>query len=64
MRLERTRRIGLKIWYTIFQFHKGAIRTLDSMIKTNILDAFQFHKGAIRTTGVGAFLLSPEISIP
>mgnify|MGYP004465705391 FL=1 len=33
----------------IFQFHKGAIRTLKTERMICVLIIFQFHKGAIRT---------------
>ena len=33
----------------IFQFHKGAIRTVLQTGKIIALSLFQFHKGAIRT---------------
>ena len=32
-----------------FQFHKGAIRTVNLPIVVNDYQLFQFHKGAIRT---------------
>ena len=37
------------IW--IFQFHKGAIRTINSLVVKDYPIKFQFHKGAIRTLG-------------
>ena len=33
----------------LFQFHKGAIRTLLSLVYVTVAPEFQFHKGAIRT---------------
>ena len=33
----------------LFQFHKGAIRTLSAVKQARRLASFQFHKGAIRT---------------
>ena len=32
-----------------FQFHKGAIRTDNAVVSTQMPFIFQFHKGAIRT---------------
>ena len=35
--------------FTLFQFHKGAIRTERTKARIAALGEFQFHKGAIRT---------------
>ena len=34
---------------TLFQFHKGTIRTLPCNVKGSPFSVFQFHKGTIRT---------------
>ena len=34
---------------SIFQFHKGAIRTQQPNVDVSDVPSFQFHKGAIRT---------------
>ena len=34
----------------LFQFHKGTIRTLDTIPQPEFDALFQFHKGTIRTT--------------
>ena len=34
---------------TVFQFHKGTIRTLPPQYPGNMIIKFQFHKGTIRT---------------
>ena len=48
MRLELKNEQG-KLRAEIFQFHKGAIRTLDPRGANASALRFQFHKGAIRT---------------
>ena len=35
--------------YVVFQFHKGAIRTVGPVVSAAGSILFQFHKGAIRT---------------
>ena len=34
---------------TLFQFHKGTIKTIILQMQNNILMKFQFHKGTIKT---------------
>ena len=48
VRLER-RIILIIIYLEIFQFHKGAIRTVRTDKSAYYYVSFQFHKGAIRT---------------
>ena len=38
----------------MFQFHKGAIRTIGDQVVYRAERKFQFHKGAIRTNGKSA----------
>ena len=40
---------GINNTESIFQFHKGAIRTLQQEEICGLIVQFQFHKGAIRT---------------
>ena len=40
---------GGTIWKREFQFHKGAIRTINFILSQRTCHIFQFHKGAIRT---------------
>ena len=47
VRLEPDRK-GIMQIITVFQFHKGAIRTSDAK-ECDSDEEFQFHKGAIRT---------------
>ena len=35
---------------TLFQFHKGTIKTIILQMQNNILMKFQFHKGTIKTS--------------
>ena len=50
--------------YALFQFHKGAIRTIEFNTNFPGIFLFQFHKGAIRTQ-VGELLpVFTQISIP
>ena len=49
---------------SLFQFHKGAIRTRDAMKNIPLNQAFQFHKGAIRTVHLLVMLIILIISIP
>ena len=48
VRLEQTKE-NCSIIRSLFQFHKGAIRTRKGETRTPISVVFQFHKGAIRT---------------
>ena len=50
MRLE-LHLFNLPLFTCIFQFHKGAIRTINSLVVKDYPIKFQFHKGAIRTLG-------------
>ena len=56
VRLEQCSPIPDTETMSIFQFHKGAIRTGKEDDTTYFLQLFQFHKGAIRTPA------SPAIS--
>ena len=49
MRLELYRCTPVLDYAHIFQFHKGAIRTIKAHFGVTPSDKFQFHKGAIRT---------------
>ena len=49
VRLEQTFYISDKLTLSLFQFHKGAIRTDVSARNLFTAKIFQFHKGAIRT---------------
>ena len=40
-----------------FQFHKGAIRTVTTVLFVTLLSLFQFHKGAIRTLPLSVLVL-------
>ena len=37
--------------FIAFQFHKGTIKTGDSMPDIKAIGTFQFHKGTIKTSG-------------
>ena len=49
VRLEPDRK-GIMQIITVFQFHKGAIRTKQGRCRQTVFIQFQFHKGAIRTS--------------
>ena len=49
---------------TVFQFHKGTIRTGDDNVLKVTDRTFQFHKGTIRTVREEIPLVREEISIP
>ena len=52
MRLERSRSFDVPERDELFQFHKGAIRTVSSAALNYANESFQFHKGAIRTMSI------------
>ena len=49
VRLEHSESSPTKLMLE-FQFHKGAIRTINSLVVKDYPLKFQFHKGAIRTS--------------
>ena len=49
---------------SLFQFHKGTIRTPLRDPVRFLRSAFQFHKGTIRTSVTRASTRVPRISIP
>ena len=51
VQLELIYFLGL-IGSALFQFHKGTIRTSESLLTCSAKSGFQFHKGTIRTTAV------------
>ena len=48
----------------LFQFHKGAIKTLAIGSAAAGLIKFQFHKGAIKTSGWWLIVITTMVSIP
>ena len=58
MRLERLQPERIHVRSCSFQFHKGAIRTVECLRDRNIEILFQFHKGAIRTYQFNKKLIS------
>ena len=58
VRLKLYDRINIIIFQTLFQFHKGTIKTSDILAVPSPLDVFQFHKGTIKTPlGIVSFPL-------
>ena len=55
---------GLKGMIFEFQFHKGAIRTIEAHFGVRPNSQFQFHKGAIRTLPNFSSGAIYKISIP
>ena len=49
---------------SLFQFHKGAIKTKESITTLFSRNTFQFHKGAIKTRNDFAKQMYAEVSIP
>ena len=49
VRLELKKTENFSIILSLFQFHKGAIRTNVGLAQNASVPEFQFHKGAIRT---------------
>ena len=49
VRLEPSKKV-ISLATSVFQFHKGAIRTVLGGLRPDKQTRFQFHKGAIRTS--------------
>ena len=47
-----------------FQFHKGAIETVNAVVDLPLSVDFQFHKGAIETPPIEYIINSNALSIP
>ena len=56
--------MGIDDAILIFQFHKGTIRTVMTVVSSMPILIFQFHKGTIRTFDGGFFDAFSDISIP
>ena len=50
--------------HTIFQFHKGTIKTVRTISTDLEPYAFQFHKGTIKTLHLSIIVQDFSISIP
>ena len=50
VRLEPKANGSTKVTISVFQFHKGTIRTIVFQISCLQISLFQFHKGTIRTS--------------
>ena len=56
VQLELASRLSLNS-ISLFQFHKGTIRTREYLITAIWVPSFQFHKGTIRTSKVQSLVL-------
>ena len=49
---------------TLFQFHKGSIKTSTALASSGLSSVFQFHKGSIKTMAQQNTYNQSAISIP